>query len=107
VYTQLRGKTQGHIALPHESQRLCETSLEVSRPATFQDNQRQSWPWDLYFWGRIVAAHIQAASQSRANAKVIIDPSGPSFKAEMIKRGIRHVEHTHGTQGKLSGKESL
>jgi hypothetical protein len=36
------------------------------------------------------------------NAKVILYPSGPSFKAEMIKRGIRHVEHTHGTQGKLS-----
>lgn len=86
-------------------QRIVAVDYGTTNPMVFleiYDDGRLFWVTREYYWDSAVEMRQKTDAEyaddlvqflgPHANAKVIIDPSATSFKAEMLKRGIWHVD---------------
>jgi PBSX family phage terminase large subunit len=86
-------------------QRIIAVDYGTTNPMVFldiYDDGRLFWVTREYYWDSVVEMRQKTDAEyaddlvkfigPHANAKVIIDPSAASFKAEMLKRGIWHVD---------------
>lgn len=86
-------------------QRIIAVDYGATNPMVFldiYDDGRLFWVTREYYWDSVVEMRQKTDAEyaddlaqfigPQNNAKVIIDPSAASFKAEMLKRGIWYVE---------------
>jgi PBSX family phage terminase large subunit len=86
-------------------QRIIAIDYGTTNPMVFldiYDDGRLFWVTREYYWDSVVEMRQKTDAEYAddlvqfigrpANAKVIVDPSAASFKAEMLKRGIWHVD---------------
>jgi PBSX family phage terminase large subunit len=96
------------IGLPAEGghqQRIIAVDYGTTNPMVFldiYDDGKLFWVTREYYWDSVAEMRQKTDAEyaddlarfigPQNNAKVIIDPSAASFKAEMIKRGIWHAD---------------
>jgi PBSX family phage terminase large subunit len=86
-------------------QRVIAVDYGTTNPMVFldiYDDGKVFWITREYYWDSVVQMRQKTDAEyaddlvefigSQNNAKVIIDPSAASFKAEMMKRGIWHLD---------------
>jgi PBSX family phage terminase large subunit len=101
----LRDEPVGLRAEGGHQQRIIAIDYGTTNPMVFldiYDDGKLFWVTREYYWNSVLemrqktdaeyADDLLAFIGPRYNAKVIIDPSAASFKAEMIKRGIWHAD---------------
>ena len=93
------------LRCPGVHQRVIAIDYGTTNPMVFldiYDDERIFWVVREYYWDSVAEAQQKTDAEyaddlmrfigPQRNAKVIVDPSAASFKAEMTKRGIYHVD---------------